>query len=200
MLIIGLTGGIGTGKSTAAEYFIEKGFALIDADYIGHQITADGMPLVDTLNEMFGPGTEYNKDNIPILSEPGKLDRKAMAHVAFTDEAANEKFDELMFSAIIEETQHSGNEIGTFLVCPRRQIALKDAPQFPEPHSFVRNRKNGRTFLRSKIVIGVAQFCWARIWNLFLEDFRHSYLPLKVHAERRAEKTNRSFQFPSFRF
>ena len=105
MLIIGLTGGIGTGKSTAAEYFIEKGFAHIDADYIGHQITADGMPIVDTLNEVFGPGTEYNKENIPILLEPGKLDRKAMARVAFTNEEANEKFDEIMFAAIIEEIE-----------------------------------------------------------------------------------------------
>lgn len=101
MLIIGLTGGIGSGKSTAAEYFLEKGFAHIDADLIAHEITAEGMPIIDVLQETFGPGSDYNKDNIEILDAPGKLNRRAMARVAFADDMTREKFDNIMFAEII---------------------------------------------------------------------------------------------------
>ena len=53
--VVGLTGGIGTGKSTAADYLKEKGFAHIDADQIGRDITADGSPMLSVLDDVFGP-------------------------------------------------------------------------------------------------------------------------------------------------
>ena len=53
--VTGLTGGIGTGKSTAAEYFVKKGFAHIDADEISRDLTADGSSLLPVLDELFGP-------------------------------------------------------------------------------------------------------------------------------------------------
>ena len=54
MMVIGITGGIGTGKSTAAGYLISKGFASIDADQIGRDLTAEGQPLLEKIEEMFG--------------------------------------------------------------------------------------------------------------------------------------------------
>lgn len=106
MMIVGLTGGIGAGKSTAAEYFVEKGFAHIDADEIGHDLTAEGMPMVGKLNAYFGPEGRYGKPGVEILTPEGNLDRKAMADVVFHDDAIREIFNDIMFSAIIEEIEN----------------------------------------------------------------------------------------------
>ena len=51
MIVIGITGGIGSGKSTASEYLISEGFACIDADQIGRDLTADGQPLLEKIGE-----------------------------------------------------------------------------------------------------------------------------------------------------
>ncbi|MDO4870393.1 MAG: dephospho-CoA kinase [Bacillota bacterium] len=111
MLVAGLTGGIGAGKSTAAEYFVEKGFYHIDADRIGHTLTADGMPVLDVLAEVFAPGGEHNPDGIEIMEAPGKLNRRAMAKVAFRSEENCQVFDEIMFTAIILEIEIRIDEI-----------------------------------------------------------------------------------------
>ena len=54
MLVIGVTGGIGTGKTTVTEYLKSKGFAHIDADQIGRDLTADGRPLLEIIRREFG--------------------------------------------------------------------------------------------------------------------------------------------------
>lgn len=101
--VVGLTGGIGTGKSTAAEYLKEKGFAHIDADQIGRDITADGSPMLPVLNDIFGPSGEYGVEGHEILREDGTLDRKALAAIVFTNMDRKLKLDEVMFKAIIAE-------------------------------------------------------------------------------------------------
>lgn len=103
--VVGLTGGIGTGKSTAAEYLKSKGFAHIDADQIGRDITADGSPMLPVLNSIFGPEGEFGVEGIDILRENGSLDRKALASIVFTDMDKKLKLDEVMFKAIIAETE-----------------------------------------------------------------------------------------------
>lgn len=102
--VVGLTGGIGTGKSTAAEYLKKKGFAHIDADQIGRDITADGSPMLPVLDSVFGPDGEFGKAGMPILRPDGSLDRKALASIVFTDMEKKLKLDEIMFKAIIAET------------------------------------------------------------------------------------------------
>jgi len=52
MIVIGITGGIGTGKTTASDYLEEKGFALIDADQIGRELTADGQPILTEIRDL----------------------------------------------------------------------------------------------------------------------------------------------------
>lgn len=103
--VVGLTGGIGTGKSTAAEFLKKKGFAHIDADQIGRDITADGSPMLPVLNSIFGPGGEHGVEGIDILREDGSLDRKALASIVFTNMDRKLKLDEVMFKAIVAETE-----------------------------------------------------------------------------------------------
>lgn len=103
--VVGLTGGIGTGKSTAAEYLKGKGFAHIDADEIGRDITVDGSPMLSVLDRIFGPLGEYGIEGFEILREDGSLDRKALASIVFTDMERKKKLDEVMFKAIIAETE-----------------------------------------------------------------------------------------------
>lgn len=90
--IIGLTGGIGAGKSTASAYLKRKGFAVIDADEIARRIAEPGKPLVKTLAETFGPH---------ILREDGSLDRRALAAVVFQDREKKKRLDSIMHGEII---------------------------------------------------------------------------------------------------
>lgn len=105
MKVIGLTGGIGTGKSTAASYLQSKGFAVIDADQIGRDMTADGSPMLERINRLFGPLGPYGRTGVEILSAPGKLDRKAMADLVFGDKETRDIYNEIMFGAIISTIQ-----------------------------------------------------------------------------------------------
>ena len=99
--IIGLTGGIGTGKSTASAYLKKKGFAVIDADAIARRIVEPGKPLVKILAESFG---------MHILRQDGSLERKALASIVFQDRKQKKRLDSLMHGAIIEIIDQQINE------------------------------------------------------------------------------------------
>lgn len=79
MLAVGLTGGIGAGKSAVADLLVERGAVLIDADRIAREVVEPGRPAHDALVERFGSG---------ILADDGTIDRPALAAVAFADEAS----------------------------------------------------------------------------------------------------------------
>ncbi|APE34202.1 dephospho-CoA kinase [Nocardia mangyaensis] len=79
MLRIGLTGGMGAGKSTVARSLVELGAVLIDSDVIAREVVAPGTPGLAALVEAFGT---------QILAEDGSLDRPALAAVAFADDEA----------------------------------------------------------------------------------------------------------------
>ena len=97
MKVIGLTGGIGTGKSTAAEYIIKKGYAHVDADQIGRDITADGMPLLEIIGDRFGcVNRSCNTGNGLVL------DRKAMADLVFRNPDKRREFDRIVHAEIIK--------------------------------------------------------------------------------------------------
>ncbi len=79
MLAVGLTGGIGAGKSAVADLLVERGALLVDADVVAREVVAPGGPAYGPLVERFGPG---------ILAADGTVDRPALAAVAFGDPAA----------------------------------------------------------------------------------------------------------------
>src|SRR6266568_9163303 len=79
MLRIGLTGGMGAGKSTVARMLVERGAVLIDSDAIAREVVAPGTEGLAALAEAFGPG---------ILAADGSLDRPALAAVAFASDEA----------------------------------------------------------------------------------------------------------------
>lgn len=117
--VIGLTGGIGTGKSTVAEYLKKGNYAHVDADQIGRDLTADGSELLPVLDQVFGPAGELGEPGKPILREDGSLDRKALGAIAFSAQEKKEKLDEIMLKHIIEEVD--------------RQVAAYQAAECGEP-------------------------------------------------------------------
>ncbi len=96
MMVIGITGGIGSGKSTAAEYLLDQGFVSIDADQIGRELTAEGQPLLEKIEEQFGCVRHEGTIGNGLV-----LDRKAMANLVFRHSDIKEQYDELVQSEII---------------------------------------------------------------------------------------------------
>ncbi len=84
MLRIGLTGGIGSGKSTVAGLLAERGAVIIDADRIAREVVEPGTPGLAAVAEAFGDD---------ILAADGSLDRPALAAVVFTDPEARARLD-----------------------------------------------------------------------------------------------------------
>ena len=93
---IGLTGGIGSGKSTAARFLAELGAAVIDADEISRDLTAAGGAALPALREAFGE---------VLVPRDGALDRGAMRALAFTDAAARARLESILHPRIREETR-----------------------------------------------------------------------------------------------
>ena len=91
MLTVGITGGIGSGKSALADLWVGKGAELVDADIIAREIVEPGAPALVALVERFGPG---------ILTEHGALDRQALADVAFTSEEGVAALNDITHPAI----------------------------------------------------------------------------------------------------
>ncbi|AYB59683.1 dephospho-CoA kinase [Ralstonia solanacearum] len=86
MRVIGLTGGIGSGKSYVAERLAERGAAVVDTDAIAHEITAPGGAAIPKLIEAFGPA---------ILRADGAIDRDAMRALAFSDATAKARLEQI---------------------------------------------------------------------------------------------------------
>lgn len=93
MKIVGLTGGIGSGKSTVTDYLISKGFPVLDADKIAREIVLPGSEMLIRLASVFGN---------QILLEDGRLNRKMLADMVFSDQEKKRTLDGLMHTRILE--------------------------------------------------------------------------------------------------
>ena len=93
---IGLTGGIGSGKSTVAAMLAEHGALVIDADAISRELVSAGMPALAELAAAFGPG---------ILREDGSLNRGELARLAFSEPEGTTKLNAIMHPRIREESE-----------------------------------------------------------------------------------------------
>jgi dephospho-CoA kinase len=91
VLVIGLTGGIGSGKSTVSALLAAKGAVVVDADAIVQDVQRPGTPVFDAMVERFGPG---------VVAADGTLDRAAVADVVFTDPAALADLNAIVHPAV----------------------------------------------------------------------------------------------------
>jgi dephospho-CoA kinase len=91
MLRVGLTGGLGSGKSTVAGIFEELGAAVISADQLGRQLMQPGEPVYTAIVEAFGQG---------VVRGDGSLDRKALAELAFQHNQAD-RLNHIVHPAVI---------------------------------------------------------------------------------------------------
>lgn len=89
--VLGLTGGIGSGKSTVADLFVAQGAALVDTDAIAHQLTAPGGQAMPQIVAAFGS---------EIADECGALDRAAMRRLVFADPAARVRLESILHPLI----------------------------------------------------------------------------------------------------
>lgn len=94
MLLIGLTGGIGSGKSTVSALLAERGAVVVDADAIVHELQAPGQPVLAAMVDEFGP---------EILDEGGALRRTALAEVVFNDDEALARLNAIVHPAVSAE-------------------------------------------------------------------------------------------------
>lgn len=89
--VVGLTGGIGSGKTTVADLFVGQGAALVDTDAIAHELTAAGGAAMPLLREAFGDS---------IVGGDGALDRAAMRRLVFADAGARTRLESILHPMI----------------------------------------------------------------------------------------------------
>jgi dephospho-CoA kinase len=89
--LFGLTGGIGSGKSTVSAMLAERGAVVIDADAITKELQQPGTPVFDAMVERFGAG---------IVAPDGALDRQAVADIVFTDPEALADLNAIVHPAV----------------------------------------------------------------------------------------------------
>ncbi|KXZ13668.1 dephospho-CoA kinase [Bacillus nakamurai] len=100
-LVIGLTGGIASGKSTVARMLIDKGITVIDADIIAKQAVEKGMPAYRQIIEAFGK---------EILLENGELDRRKLGSIVFTNEQKRLMLNNIVHPAVRAEMMKQRDE------------------------------------------------------------------------------------------
>jgi dephospho-CoA kinase len=93
-MLIGLTGQIGSGKTTAADIFKKLGAVVIDADQIGREVIEESYPLFKSLVRAFGP---------KILDKSGHINRKKLALIAFATKENHAKLNELVHSYLLRK-------------------------------------------------------------------------------------------------
>ena len=91
MLRIGLTGGIGSGKSTVCQFFAELGVPIIDTDAIAHALVAPGQPALSQLASVFGSD---------ILDQEGHLDRAVLRERVFGDDTQRQQLEAILHPLI----------------------------------------------------------------------------------------------------
>ncbi|MFZ2511847.1 MAG: dephospho-CoA kinase [Gordonia sp. (in: high G+C Gram-positive bacteria)] len=117
MIRVGLTGGIGAGKSTVAKTFVEQGAYHVDADAIAREVVAPGSPGLAALVEAFGA---------EILDADGALDRAALATRAFVDAKSTQQLNAITHPLIGERTAE------LMAAAPNDAVILHDVPLLVE--------------------------------------------------------------------
>lgn len=96
MIVVGLTGGICSGKSTVAAMFQRLGATVIDADQVAHEVVEPDRPLFEAVASRFGR---------EVIGTDGRIDRGRLGAIVFADPNARRRLEELLHPAIIEECE-----------------------------------------------------------------------------------------------
>jgi dephospho-CoA kinase len=118
--VVGLTGGVGSGKSTAASCLKKHGAVVVDADEISRTLSKSGSPVIAEISEAFGA---------QILHADGSLNRSALAALVFGDSEALEKLNAIMHPKIRREA------IRQIEGCTTDEIVVYDMPLLIETDS-----------------------------------------------------------------
>ncbi|MDO5055704.1 MAG: dephospho-CoA kinase [Lautropia sp.] len=94
--LIGLTGGIGSGKSLVADLFVARGAALIDTDQIAHALTASGGRAIPAIREAFGDA---------VIAADGRMDRAVMRQRVFADLDQKQRLESILHPMILADAQ-----------------------------------------------------------------------------------------------
>jgi len=132
MLVVGLTGGIGSGKSTVSTMLAAKGAVVVDADAITRELQQPGTPVFAAMVERFGAG---------IVGTDGALDRPAVADIVFNDADALADLNAMVHPAVGAEIMRRMAELGE-----SDAIVVLDVPLMVESmgkRSDGRRRQNG---------------------------------------------------------
>ncbi|OGT00444.1 MAG: dephospho-CoA kinase [Gallionellales bacterium RIFCSPLOWO2_12_FULL_59_22] len=119
--IVGLTGGIGSGKSTVAALFAEHGAGIIDTDAIAHRLTQTGGEAIAAIRAAFGGSC---------LTADGALDRARMRGLIFSDAAAKQRLEQILHPLIFEQAEAQLQELQT------SPYILVVVPLLPESRTF----------------------------------------------------------------
>ena len=101
-LVIGLTGGIGTGKSTVARLFAEHGVAVIDADDLAREVVEPGAPAYDEVRDAFGE---------QVLTATGELDRRRLRQLIFTNQEHRRRLEAIVHPRVYAEMKRRLDEV-----------------------------------------------------------------------------------------
>lgn len=92
---VGLTGGIGSGKTTVGKLFVAQGAGLVDTDEISHRLTAPAQPAIAEISRRFGP---------QFVAEDGSLARVRMRNLVFSDPSARKDLEAILHPLIRQES------------------------------------------------------------------------------------------------
>jgi len=123
--ILGLTGGIGSGKSAAAERFVELGVHLVDADQAARWVVEPGRPALASIVERFGPG---------VLLDDGQLNRPALRALIFADPEQRRWLEALLHPLI-------GQEIFSYLAKGESPYAVYVSPLLIESGQYAKTQR-----------------------------------------------------------
>lgn len=114
--VIGLTGGIATGKSTASRFFAEAGVPVVDADQLARQVVEPGQPAWEGIRREFGDA---------VLQSDGALDREALAEIVFRDPDARKRLNAIVHPRVAEE---AARQVKRLLAADPEGIVVYDVP------------------------------------------------------------------------
>ncbi|MFQ9894088.1 MAG: dephospho-CoA kinase [Emergencia sp.] len=116
MKVIGLTGGIGTGKSTVTAFLREKNYPVFDADQMAREMTGPGGSALPEIRRVFGD---------KVFASDGALDRKKLASIVFADQSRKEDLEKITTQKVVSDLKQ---QIETLRQSQQQGIVFIDAP------------------------------------------------------------------------